>query len=86
MPWAGVLAALTLTWVIRVRKTEITKRKPVLALSPRNRELSSDSIVAIEKSDKGALIDHPRRLRAVKNDFVGFSTMQRKLILVMVGE
>lgn len=80
-----IISSATLTYVVRTRKSEILLRKPVLAFSPRARGLSADHIVAIEKSDKGALIDHPRR-QALKNDFVGFSTMQRKLILVMVGK
>jgi hypothetical protein len=81
----GLPSALFL-YAIRRRREEILRRKPVFAMSPRVRDISTDNIVAIEKSDKGALIDHPRRLKAAKNDFVGFGTMQRKLILVMVGE
>lgn len=86
--WPCILwsvASATLIAVIRTRRGEILRRRPVLAISPNIRDVSSESIVAIEKSDKGALIDHPRRLKVTKNDFVGFSTMQRKLILVMVG-
>ncbi len=87
------LSAAGLLYVIRTRKHELIARKPGLghhgsngdsASSPRVRGVSADHIVALEKSDKGALIDHPRR-QALKTDFVGFSTMQRKLILVMVG-
>lgn len=76
-----------LLYVVRMRRHEMLSRKPrhALALSPRTRGLSTDThVVALEKSDKGALIEHPRR-QALKTDFVGFSTMQRKLILVMVG-
>ncbi|GAB5033839.1 bifunctional 6-phosphofructo-2-kinase fructose-bisphosphate 2-phosphatase [Nannochloropsis oceanica] len=80
------LSAAGLLYVIRTRKHELIARKPdgSDASSPRVRGVSADHIVALEKSDKGALIDHPRR-QALKTDFVGFSTMQRKLILVMVG-
>jgi len=80
------MSAAGLLYVVRTRRHEILGRKPgVVALSPRMRGLSTDThVVALEKSDKGALIDHPRR-QALKKDFVGFSTMQRKLILVMVG-
>eukprot|EP00624_Nannochloropsis_granulata_P006632 evm.model.NODE_499_length_36058_cov_18.539797.7 len=80
------LSAAGLLYVIRTRKHELVARKSDGndASSPRVRGVSADHIVALEKSDKGALIDHPRR-QALKTDFVGFSTMQRKLILVMVG-
>lgn len=82
------LSAAGLLYVIRTRKHELIARNGSDdnddASSPRVRGVSADHIVALEKSDKGALIDHPRR-QALKTDFVGFSTMQRKLILVMVG-
>lgn len=80
------LPSLVFLWVVRKRRSEILRKKPVFALSPRAKDISADNIVAIEKSDKGALIDHPRRLKVAKNDFVGFGTMQRKLMLVLVGE
>jgi len=80
--------SLFISLLLRTRRRAIIKKHPnySLSLSPRIsvRELS-DNIVAIESSDKGALIPHPRRQR-FKNDFIGGCTMQRKVLLVMVGE
>lgn len=81
--------SLLITLILRTRRRGIAKKHPTaLLMSPKNhnsnpRELS-DNIVAIESSDKGALIPHPRR--KLKNDLFGFSTMQRKVLLVMVGK
>lgn len=81
------LGTLALVEIIRYRRGQLIKNKGVIAVSPRVRDGSTtENVVVVEKSEKGALIDHPRRMKTVKSDFAGFGTLQRKIILVMVGK
>lgn len=85
---SAVLGGLLLYVSLRNSKRREKPSPSAIQKSPHERENPNRNSVSRyvgTKSERGALIENPVKNDRVTSDFVLCTTMQRKLILVMVG-